>query len=100
MARQVIWTERAQKDRIAIFVYWNKRNESFINSKKLNKSFTESLKLISKHPFIGKLTDKENVWVKVLRDYLIIFEVTENEIVVLSIWDCRQNPSDLTRIMK
>ena len=100
MARQVIWTERAQKDRIAIFIYCNKRNESFSYSKKLNESFKESLKLISRHPFIGKLTDKENIRLKTLRDYLIIYEITEDEIIVLSIWDCRQNPYDLKRIMK
>jgi toxin YoeB len=100
MVRQIIWTERAQKDRIAIFTYWNKRNESFIYSKKLNEIFIESLKLIRKHPLIGKITDKENVRVKVLRDYLIIYETTVNEIVVLSVWDCRQNPEDLKRLIK
>ena len=95
MARHVIWTERAQKERITIFTYWNNRNESTIYSKKLNELIKESLKLICKHPLIGKLTGKENVRVKVLRDYLIIYEITINEIVVLSIWDCRQNPEDL-----
>jgi len=35
MARQVIWTERAQKERIAIFKYWNNRNGSTIFSLKL-----------------------------------------------------------------
>jgi hypothetical protein len=44
---------------------------------------------------IGKRTWKENVRVKVLKDYLIIYEITVNEIVVLSLWDCRQNPDDL-----
>ena len=100
MVRQVIWTEKAQKDRIAVFTYWNNRNESFFYSKRLNELFKESLKLISKHPLIGKLTDKENVRVKVLKEYLIIYEITEIEIVVLSVWDCRQNPEDLKRIIK
>ena len=35
---------------------------------------------------------------KVLRDYLIIYEITLNEIVILSIWDFRKNPQDLTRV--
>ncbi|MCX6236628.1 MAG: type II toxin-antitoxin system RelE/ParE family toxin [Bacteroidia bacterium] len=100
MVRQVIWTERAQKDRIAIFTYWNNRNESFIYSKKLNELIKESLKLISKHPLIGQLTHKENVRVKILRDYLIIYEVTVGEIIVLSLWDCRQNPKELRRIIE
>jgi len=99
MVRHVIWSEKAQKDRIAIFTYWNNRNESFIYSKKLNERIKESLKLISKHPLIGQLTQKENVRVKILRDYLIIYEVTVGEIIVLSLWDCRQNPKEL-RIIK
>ena len=100
MVRQVIWTEKAQKDRIAIFTYWNNHNKSVVYSKKLNEIIKVSLQLISKHPLIGKLTDKENVRVKVLRDYLIIYEITAKEIIVLTIWDCRQNPDDLKRILK
>ena len=100
MVRQIIWTERAQKERIEIFSFWNNRNKSVIYSKKLNELTKESLVLICKYPLIGKLTNKENVKVKVLREYLIIYEITINEIVVLSIWDCRQNPEDLKRITK
>jgi len=49
---------------------------------------------------IGKLSDKENVRVKVLRDYLIIYEITSKEIIVLTLWDCRQNPENLRRILE
>ena len=98
MARQIIWTERAQRERIAIFTFWNERNQSFIFSKKLNRLIKESLKLICMYPTLGKLTNKENVRVKILREYLIIYEITENEIVIVSFWDCRQNPEDLIRI--
>jgi addiction module RelE/StbE family toxin len=77
MVRQVVWTEKAQNDRIAIFTYWNKRNKSVVFSKKLHELIKESLQLICKHPMIGRLTSKENVRVKVIRDYLIIYEITE-----------------------
>jgi addiction module RelE/StbE family toxin len=100
MAQQIIWTEKAQKERIEIFTFWNIRNKSFSYSRKLDELIKESLKLICKYPLIGKQTDKENVRLKVLRDYLIIYEITEKEIVVLSLWDCRQNPKDLNRITK
>lgn len=95
MARQIIWTERAQRERIAIFTFWNERNQSVVFSKKLNRLIKESLKLICKYPTLGKLTNKENVRVKILREYLIIYEITANEIVIVSFWDCRQNPEDL-----
>ena len=90
--------ERAQEERIAIFDYWNNRNRSFSFSRKLNDLITESLLLISRHPLIGKRTDKENVRVKILRDYLIIYEFTESDLIVLSIWDCRQKPEDLNSL--
>ncbi len=97
MVRKIIWTERAHQDRIKIFTYWNDRNLSNIYSKKLQILIKESLNLISKHPFVGQLTDMQNVRTKVLKDYLIIYEITLNEIVILTIWDCRKNPQDLNR---
>ncbi len=100
MARLIIWTQRAQKERIEISKYWISRTNSIFYSKKLNELLKDSLRLISKYPSIGKLTDKENIRVKVLRNFLIFYEITENEIVVLSLWDCRQNPEDLTKIIK
>ncbi len=100
MVRKIIWTVRAQNDRKEIFEYWNNRNKSNLYSKKLNGLIKESLLLMAKYPLIGKLTDKKNIRVKVLRDYLIVYEVLPKEIVILTILDCRQNPEDLIRIMK
>lgn len=95
MVRKVIWTEKAQNNRISIFTYWNNHNKSVAYSKKLHKLIIESLQLICKHPMIGKATDLKNVRVKVLKEYLIIYEITDKEIVVLTIWDSRQNPDNL-----
>jgi toxin YoeB len=100
MVRQIIWTARAQNDRKIIFEYWNNRNKSNLYNRKLNDLIRKSLILIAKYPQIGKRTDKENVTLKVMKDYLIIYEVMPNEIIVLTIWDCRQNPEDLKRIIK
>lgn len=94
MVRQIIWTERAQKERKEIFTFWNTHNKSSLYSRKLNELIKESLKLICKHPFIGKPTNEEHVRVKILKAYLIIYEIAPKEIVVLSIWDSRQNPKD------
>jgi toxin YoeB len=98
MVRQITWTEKAQKERIAILSFWNEQNQSLNYSRKLNKLLIESLRLICKFPTIGKRTNKENVRVKVFKDYLIIYEITKSAIVVLSLWDCRQNPQDLKRM--
>lgn len=92
MARQIIWTIRAQRERKEILIFWNERNQSSIYSHKLNELIKDSLKLICKFPFIGKPTNKVNVRVKILKNYLLIYQITATEIIVLSIWDNRQNP--------
>ncbi len=92
MARRIVWTRRAQTERIEILSFWKEHNQSSTYSKKLNDLIKKSLQIISRHPMIGKPTQIKNVRVKVLSNYLIIYEITPLEIIVLSIWDSRQKP--------
>jgi hypothetical protein len=41
---------------------------------------------------LGTETDVPNVRVRVVNVYLIFYEVVEDEIWILSIWDGRRNP--------
>ncbi len=100
MARKITWTKRAQNDRYAIFSFLNNQNRTNLYSKQLQESFIKLLILISKYPFIGKRTNRENTRIKVLKNYLIIYKVTDKQIFVLSIRDSRQNPEDLKEIIK
>ena len=100
MARKIIWSLRAQKDKKEIFKYWSQRNKSNRYSKKLNQLFKESVKLILEHPQVGKLTDTPSVWIKIVKEYLLIYEVLETSISILFIWDGRQDPSKLEDILK
>ena len=96
MVQEIIWSRRAQNDRIEILNYWIKRNKSNTYSKKLNILFEEAVKIISQYPHIGKPTDNLNARIKVVRDYLIIYELDDKDrLIVLTIWDSRQNPSRL-----
>jgi len=95
MAKKVIWPLRAQDDRKKIFNYWNKRNKSNRYSIYLNKLFKEATKIISDYPRIGKITERENIRIKIVRDYLIVYKVLENEIEVLTIFNSYQNPAKL-----
>jgi toxin YoeB len=95
MARKIIWSYRAQEDRKAIFRFWNEHNKSKEYSRKLNGLFKEALVLLAHHPHIGRKTAIENVHVKVIRQYLIIYEIREHDLVVLSIWDGRRNPETM-----
>ena len=95
MDKQIIWTKKAVRERKLIFEYWNNRNKSKAYSSKLYALFQLALKLIVKHPEIGKPTQVEKVRVKVALSALIVYEITDNSIIVLSLWDTRQNPNKL-----
>lgn len=99
MAKQVIWSLQAQADRKDVLNYWRIHNQSNSYSKKLNAKFREVIKLISNYPRIGKLTDVNGVCVKIIKDYLILYEETETTIVILTIWDSRQNPTKLEKLL-
>ena len=99
MVKQIIWSPKALDERKDILTYWNLRNKSNSYSKKLDRLFKEATKIIKSFPKVGKLTDSENVRIKIVRDYLIIYEETENTINILSIWDGRQDPSKLKGIV-
>lgn len=100
MAKQVVWSIRAQNERKRILKYWADRNQSKSYSKKLNTLFRVAVKLIIEHPQIGKPTDLDNVRIKIVRDYLIIYELTDSSINILSIWDSRQDPKGIQKIIE
>lgn len=91
--RKITWTIQANSERKEILEYWIKRNKSKDFSIRLNLLIIENLKLISFEPTIGKKTDIENVRIRIIRNYLLIYEIKQNEIIVLSIWDSRRNPT-------
>lgn len=92
--RKIIWTKKANSSRKDIFKYWNNRNKYTLYSKKLNNLFLEALKMISEFPDTAVQTQRETIRLKVVRDYQLIYQVTETEIILHYIWDTRQNPDD------
>ena len=99
MVKQVVWSPRAHKDRKDILAYWRKRNKSNTYSKKLNLLFKEGIQLVRDFPHIGKQTDEPNTRIKIVRDYLIFYEETPTQILILTIWDSRQNPGRLKEVL-
>ncbi len=100
MVKQVIWSLRAQADKKNILHYWRQRNQSNTYSKKLNQLFKEAIRIICDFPQIGKQTDDKTARIKIVRDYLIIYEETESQIYILTIWDSRQDPDELEKVLK
>lgn len=95
MAKKVVWSLREQNDRKKIFSYSNKRNKLNNYSIRLNRLFIEATKAISDYPKIGKITERENIRIKIVRDYLIVYKELDNKIEVLTIFSSHQNPAKL-----
>lgn len=92
--RKVIWSVEAKLDLFDILDFYLKRNGSAVYSKKLNLRFQKSVQLISQNPFIGSQTDFEMVRTLIRDDYQIIYEIFDQFILIIMIWDCRRNPMD------
>jgi toxin YoeB len=100
MAKQVKWSLRAQDDRKQILEYWRHRNKSNTYSKKLDNQFREAVNIIRDFPQIGKQTDDQKARIKIVKDYLLIYEEADNSIIILTIWDSRQDSKKLEKILK
>lgn len=93
--RKIVWTEKANLERKEILSYWIERNQSKVYSIKLNKLIVQTLKQLADNPSLGRKTEEANVRIKLIRDYLLFYEVKRTEIVVLTIWDGRRSEDSL-----
>jgi addiction module RelE/StbE family toxin len=99
MVRKIVWSRKSQDDKKDIFLYWNDRNKSKIYSKKLNKLFIAAVEFVAEFPLVGKKSNIENVRMKVIRDYLMIYEFSDEYIFVLRVWSTQQNPERIKEIL-
>ncbi|MCF8359520.1 MAG: type II toxin-antitoxin system RelE/ParE family toxin [Prolixibacteraceae bacterium] len=91
---KIKWSTDARVDLFDILDFYIHRNKSVKYSKKLNAEINKSIKLIARNPFIGIKTDFDSVRVLITGDYQIIYEIFDQLLLIIMIWDCRQNPDD------
>lgn len=91
---KIEWSLDARLDLIDILDYYIKRNKSNLYSIKLNAKMNKSLKQLIRNPFLGIPTDYESVRILITDHYQIIYEIFDQIILVIMIWDCRRNPDD------
>ena len=89
--RKIIWKKTANLERKEILEYWILRNKSKRFSIKLNYLILQTLEVLRENPTIGRRTNIDNVRVKLIREYLLLYEFTDAELIILSIWDARRN---------
>ena len=92
MEKEIIWTEKALQDRFDIYTFWEDHNRSIVFSEKLDLKIQNSVLLIAKYPSIGRKSDFFGVRMKVLTHVSIFYIEKETQVLILRIWDNRQNP--------
>ncbi len=90
---KVIWSKNARQELQSISIYWNKRNKSTAYSKKIKAHIEIAIKLIKRNNELGIPSNIKDVRMRIiLKNYYLIYELSENQITVLQFWDVRQNP--------
>lgn len=93
--RKIIWTLKAKNQLFSILEYFAKRNKSKTYSIKLHKKIKSEILITLKQPNIGKQTDVLNIRGLIIENYIVFYELLDTNIIILNIWDCRQNPENL-----
>ena len=93
--RKIIWSHRAKIKLFQILEFYAHRNNSKVYSLKLNKEIKKQLSHIQEQPEIGMKSEIESVRGLVFENFIIFYEIEPDKIIVHTLWDCRQNPSDL-----
>jgi plasmid stabilization system protein ParE len=94
--RKIVWSHKASIKLFQILNFYADRNKSAAYSKKLYHKFNKKLSLVIKYPEIGIKTDFNTVRGLIVDDFILFYEETPEKIIVHTVWDCRQNPENLS----
>ena len=94
--RKIVWSHRARIKLLMILEFYTERNKSKAYSKKLYTRFNRELSLLLTQPEIGIKTELDSVRGLIVEEFILFYEVTTEMIIVHTLWDSRQNPTDLS----
>lgn len=93
--REVTWTKVSEIQLQEILEFFTQRNKSAQYSRKLYRKFKTELKTVAKNPELGIQTKLDQIRGLIVEDYILFYEILEDRIIILKVWDCRQNPENL-----
>ena len=93
--RSLVWTKQSQLQLQEILEYFRSRNKSSYYSKKLYSKFKAELLTAAQEPGIGVKTEINEIRGLITGNYILFYKIQVYEIVVLEVWDSRQNPEKL-----
>ena len=91
--KSIVWSRRAHQEVLQILAFYNNRNKSSVYSDKLFGELEEVLKSISKNAFLRRLANNKTTRLFPFGNFIIFYEIYEDEILFASFWDNRQNES-------
>ena len=96
MAKQkVVWTRNSEIQLQEVLLFFSERNKSEEYSLKLYQLFKEELEKVAINPDIGIKTKSYNIRGLIVKNYILFYEIYDEMIMILNVWDCRQDPEKL-----
>ena len=92
--RKIAQSNRAKIRLYAILDFYIVRNKSKVYSIKLQKLISKEVNLLLKQPDLGLKTSEDTTRGLIIENYIVYYEITDDKIIIHTIWDCRQNPDD------
>ena len=92
--RKIVWSNRAKIRLYAILDFYIVRNKSKVYSIKLQKLISKEVNLLLKQPDLGLKTSEDTTRGLIIENYIVYYEITDDKIIIHTIWDSRQNPDN------
>jgi plasmid stabilization system protein ParE len=92
--RKIVWSHRAKIRLYAILDFYFVRNKSKVYSIKLQRLISKEVNLLLKQPDLGLKTSEDTTRGLIIENYIVYYEITDDKIIIHTIWDCGQNSDD------
>jgi toxin YoeB len=93
--RKIIWSKKATNKLLGILEFYDHRNKSKNYSLKLYKRINDEIAILKNQPEIGIKTEIESVRGLIIADYILFYEYNQEQIIIHTLWDSRQDPVNL-----
>jgi toxin YoeB len=97
---KVVWADLALRSLHQILFYWVEHTQSVKYSNQLLEKIDSTILRLQKFPNLGKLYKNGPIRKTIIGDLSIFYLVDIKNILILLIWDNRQNPNKLYEILQ
>ena len=94
MVKKIVFSEKAEKQRLGILEYYFNETKSKEIPAKIYNEINSILSLVQQFSEIGFVLEKDRR-VIIKSHYKILYTIEDNRIIVLNIWDTRQDPQNI-----